>query len=114
MTNSGKEKPISKEVKELKNQHILEESDTKRERKSPARFSIAVPTPVSRELVIPKGDGTPLGSISQSLLLSSCTLPPCLHHAKTPSAVASLLAWCAPFYVWTSFSLFLCFGCFPW
>jgi len=61
---SGKEKPISKEIKDLKDQHILEKSDTKRERKSPMRFSIAVPTPVTRELVIPKGRGVNLGSIS--------------------------------------------------
>jgi len=62
---TGKEKTVSKEIKEVKDQKILEESDTKRERKSPARFSVAVPKPVSRELVIPKGKGANLGSIPE-------------------------------------------------
>jgi len=60
---SGKAKPVSKEIKEVKDQHILEKSDTKRERKTPVRFSIAVPKAATRELVIPKGRGTNLGAI---------------------------------------------------
>jgi len=59
---SGKEK-VSKEIKEVKDQRILEKSDTKRERKTPSRFSVAVPKPVTRELVITKGKGATLGSI---------------------------------------------------
>jgi len=60
---TGKAKPVSKEIKEVKDQHILEKSDTKRERKSPVRFSIAVPKTATRELVIPKGRGSNLGSL---------------------------------------------------
>jgi len=56
---------VSKEIKELKDQHVLEKSDTKRERKSPTRFSVALPPHVTRELVIPKGRGVPLGQIPQ-------------------------------------------------
>jgi len=61
--SAAKPKAVSKEIKEVKDQHILEKSDTKRERKTPTRFSIAVPKPVTRELVIPKGRGVNLGSI---------------------------------------------------
>ncbi len=85
MANSGKEKPISKEIKDLKDQHILEKSDTKRERKSPMRFSIAVPTPVTRELVIPKGRGVNLGAIPPSLLYPYVSLLS-VHHATIPIA----------------------------
>jgi len=60
---AAKEKTVSKEIKELKDQHILEESDTKRERKSPTRFSVAVPPKATRELVIPKGRGVALSAI---------------------------------------------------
>jgi len=60
---SAKTKTVSKEIKEVKDQRVLEKSDTKRERKTPARFSIAVPKAVTRELVIPKGSGVTLGSI---------------------------------------------------
>jgi len=60
---TGKEKPVSKEMKEVKDQSILVKSDPKRERKTPARFSIAVPKTVTRELVIPKGSGVALSSI---------------------------------------------------
>jgi len=62
---TGKAKPISKEIKEVKDNRVLEKSDTKRERKSPTRFSVAVPPKATRELVIPKGKGTNLGAISQ-------------------------------------------------
>jgi len=62
---TAKTKPVSKEIKELKDQSILEKSDTKRERKSPTRFSVAIPPRVTRELVIPKGRGVPLGSIPE-------------------------------------------------
>jgi len=60
-----KDKPVTKEIRELKEQHVLEKSDTKRERKSPTRFSVAVPVKATRELVIPKGRGVNLGSIPQ-------------------------------------------------
>jgi len=61
---AAKSKSVTKEIKELKDQHVLEKSDTKRERKSPTRFSVAIPPPNTRELVIPNGRGTALGSIS--------------------------------------------------
>jgi len=60
---AAKEKTVSKEIKEMKNQRVLEESDTKRERKSPTRFSVAVPPKATRELVIPKGRGVALNAI---------------------------------------------------
>jgi len=58
-----KAKAVSKDFKEVKDQAILEKSDTKRERKTPSRFSIAVPKAATRELVIAKGRGVTLGSI---------------------------------------------------
>jgi len=61
---AAKPKTVSKEVKELKDQHVLEKSDTKRERKTPSRFSVAIPPHNTRELVIPKGRGTNIGSIT--------------------------------------------------
>lgn len=57
------EKTVTKEVKEVKDETVLEQSDTKRERKSPVRFSIAVTKAAPREFVVPEGKGTPLGQI---------------------------------------------------
>jgi len=62
---TAKPKSVSKEIKEVKDQKILEKSDTKRERKTPSRFSIAIPKPATRELVIAKGRGATLGSIPE-------------------------------------------------
>jgi len=62
---AGKAKSVSKDIKEVNDKAILEKSDTKRERKTPARFSIAVAKPVTRELVITKGRGVNLGSIPE-------------------------------------------------
>lgn len=61
------EKTVTKEVKEVKDETVLEQSDTKRERKSPVRFSIAVTKAAPREFVVPEGKGTPLGQIPSSL-----------------------------------------------
>lgn len=60
-----KGKTVSKEIKEVKDQRILEKSDTKRERRSPVRFSVAVAKTATRELVIPKGKGAALGDIPE-------------------------------------------------
>jgi len=60
---SGKEKSVSKEIKEVNDPRTLTKSDEKRERKTPVRFSIATPKPVTREFVIAKGKGVALGSI---------------------------------------------------
>jgi len=62
---SAKPKTVSKELKNVKDQNVLGTSDTKRERKTPTRFSIAVPKAATRELVIAKGRGTNLGAIPE-------------------------------------------------
>jgi len=62
---AAKGKAVSKEIKEVKDQRVLEKSDTKRERRSPVRFSVAVAKPVTREFSIPKGKGQTLGSIPE-------------------------------------------------
>lgn len=51
----------------MKDEKVLEQSDTKRERKSPVRFSIAVTKAAPREFIVPEGKGTPLGQIPSSL-----------------------------------------------
>jgi len=58
-----KAKTVTKDIKEVKNQSVMAVSDTKRERKTPSRFSVALPPKVSRELVIPKGRGVALSAI---------------------------------------------------
>lgn len=52
----------------MKDEKVLEQSDTKRERKSPVRFSIGVTKTAPREFTVPEGKGTPLGQIPSSLL----------------------------------------------
>lgn len=51
----------------MKDEKVLEQSDTKRERKSPVRFSIGVTKAAPREFTVPEGKGTPLGQIPSSL-----------------------------------------------
>ena len=52
----------------MKDETVLEQSDTKRERRIPVRFSIAVTKATPREFTVPEGKGTPLGQIPSSLL----------------------------------------------